>query len=235
MANTIFFMHIPKTAGTSVRHSALAYFGNDRAMLLYGDGASSTSPALQERFHGTWRESDHATRVRLLSDFLVENDVPFFSSHMRMDRLPCFVPSRAFTIFREPVARVISHYHQYLKTHPKISLEEYIEIPKYQNIQRRTLGTTRLKSIGVVGLQDRYEETLQRVNAYFGINLQPARKNTAPILTQLKTRLVSRELMDRIARLNEKDMALYERAQKRFAEQTLDSCEGNKFAHHKYF
>lgn len=219
MGNTIFFMHIPKTAGTSVRHSAQQYFGEDRALLLYGDGARSTSPALQERFHGTWSTLTHRERSSKLSDFLIENDVTFFSSHIQMDRLSCFEPQRAFTIVREPVGRVISHYHQYLKMHPKLTIEEFIALSKNQNVQSRTLNKTSLDQIAVIGLQDQFEETLARVNRHFQIELKYEKLNTAPLLTQIKNRFLSKELLQKIRALNEKDLDLYERACQRFKEQ----------------
>lgn len=217
--DTIFFMHIPKTAGTSVRHSAIEYFGEDRAMLLYGDGAKSTSLPLQERFFGTWSHLNQTQRFQMLSDYLVENRIPFFSSHARLDQLPCFVPGRAFAIFREPVARVVSHYRQHLKRHPWLPIEEFIELPVQQNVQFRTLGKTALEQIGIIGLQNQFEETLARVNRFFQIELSVAKMNTSPLVAQIKNRFLSQDLLERIEKLNDKDMDLYERARKRFAEQ----------------
>lgn len=219
MSDTIFFMHIPKTAGTSVRYSAKQYFGEDRAMLLYGDGAQSTSPPLQERFFGTWSHLSQVQRFVKLSDYLVENKIPFFSSHARLDQLPCFVPERAFAIFREPVARVVSHYHQHLKKHDWLPIEEFIELPVQQNVQCRTLGKTVLEQLGIVGLQNEFEETLARVNRFFQIDLRFAKRNTSSLTAQLKNRFLSKELLQRIETLNDKDMELFERARKRFAEQ----------------
>jgi uncharacterized protein YllA (UPF0747 family) len=212
-------MHIPKTAGTSVRHSAQLYFGEERALLLYGDGVRTTSPVLQERYYGTWATLSKPKRFEMLSRYLVESEAAFFASHIQMSRLSCFAPEQAFAIFREPVARVISHYYQYLKRNPKLSLEEFMEMPRNQNVQYRTLGKTELEQIGVIGLQDQFEESIARINHFFQIGLNVEKKNTSPMIVQIKNRFIPRRLLQRIEDLNGMDMDLYERAQKRFKDQ----------------
>ena len=220
LGKTIFFMHIPKTAGTSVRHSAALYFGEDRALKLYGNQGKTTSPTLKVLFHEAWAGFNDAHKFQLLSDYLIQNEVPFFSSHKQLDLLPCFVPAQAFTILRDPVARVISHYHQHLKKYDHLPLETFIENPRFQNVQCRHLNKTALDQIGVVGLQDQYEETLRRVNWYFKIDLKASKKNTATLIAKVKNRFLSSALLQRIEQLNEKDMDLYEQAKKVFSDQS---------------
>jgi hypothetical protein len=126
----LYFLHIPKAAGTSVRHILTEKYG-DRLC-----------PA------GMWDDFFRTPKLRTTT-------YEAYSGHFGID-LPIFLrtPMRVFTLLREPVARTLSHYLEVRRTatHPLHNLVstqtlrdfvfDPVTVPMVLNFQARYLAST---------------------------------------------------------------------------------------------
>ena len=219
----IFFIHLPKAAGTSIRQAALEQFPKDRVLMLYGRDSqwtSQTAKIIISRHHP--REG----RAKAISDFIVTNQIAFFASHYPMAQLPCFDPSRAFTIMREPVERVLSHYlFLRRKGLTAVTLDAFVEDRAHQNMQARLLEGVEIEDLGCVGLVERYAEFVRRLNDHFGLSFGVAHRKRGGVLKELKARMASQRIRRRIEALNEADGVLYERARRLDRDARLSNSE----------
>jgi len=209
--STVFFIHLQKTAGTSINQAAVEEFSRERVLMLYGRDSQWTSPAALQIVSRA--KANRSDRLAALSSYIEENDVAFFSSHVSAALLRCFDPSRAFTILRNPVERVISQYFFFRqKDRTKESLGEFVERPENRNLQSRTLQGLELESLAAVGVVERYGLFLSCLNRRLGLHFRQSHQKRGGFLKNVRSKMISPLLRRRIAALNENDAALYERA-----------------------
>jgi hypothetical protein len=188
---TAVFLHIPKTAGSTMRFILRAQYAKEHLLHLKGD------PTMVETLHN-FKMGDGAGRenIQLLSGHIE------FGIH---EYLP--LPADYFTLLRDPIDRILSDYYYILRTptHPryeemtrkKMSIEAYIEQGILENAQTRLISGTWLtnprqcdrKSLEmakenlknhfvVVGLTNRFDETLLLLQKALGWqNIVYAKRN----------------------------------------------------------
>jgi len=206
----VVFLHIPKTAGLTVRMNVLPRQYADDETFASGwgskaqpDGASAVG-AFSEEFGSVglfvgvnkpgaiwFPESLQAAAARF-------NQLPaerharvrlFYSEHMEFGLHECLSrPVSYFTLLREPVARVLSHYDFAAERRmtENMSLREQIAAHVEANLQTRLLAgppdqiaslspgerlehaKRNLRACAVVGLTERFDETMLLLKKVYG-------------------------------------------------------------------
>lgn len=237
---TIIFLHIPKTAGSTLQGLLRRHYRGDALYVV--DGVTRTVDSLIALSDVEKR------RIRMIA-----GHIPY-GLHEHLPQ-----PATYFTLLREPVDLVISYYY-YLKrevTHPyhalvnepDMTLSKFLDLRidnTISNIQTRLLAgkvynevyeectaedLERAKehlheSFAVVGLTEAFDETLLLLQGVFGWrNLYYARVNVTrqrPLRAE-----ISPDIYEAICQHNQLDLELYRYAADRFS--TRLQQEGEPF------
>jgi hypothetical protein len=238
---TVIFLHIPKTAGTTLDQIIFRHY---RHCNIYETGPVAQQGVIDfQNLTQTKRE-----KYRLIKGHLSFGIHEYVSS-----------PWVYFTFFRSPIERTISHFYFMLRSpeHPLHDLlyEENLDLkgvleaglnPMLHNAHTRLLsgvwaeppaGTCdekdlakakeNLRQIKVIGLTEKFDVSLLLLGKAFGWNhLYYTKENVSvgrPTLDNL-----SEETIDAIQTANQLDIELYDYAKALFAEQV--DQQGSEFA-----
>ena len=239
---TVIFLHIPKTAGTTLKHITRRQF----------------SPSETYEFYSVTRESGKGINAFASLPPKRKNKVKFitghvgFGLHQHIDG-----PSTYITVLRDPIKRVISFYYflkRQDKNHPSLegckSLEDFIQsVDLVRNDMTKYLSNIKMKTqlaykgsdvqedriactpadfeqakknlrqhFSVVGLTEEFDKTMVLVKRQLGwrvfpyVNVNVARKKTA-------SRQISDEAMASLNEYNHYDIELYRHAKELFQAQ----------------
>ncbi|MBV9993338.1 MAG: sulfotransferase family 2 domain-containing protein [Alphaproteobacteria bacterium] len=201
MRRDVVFVHIPKTAGSSLR-AMLERAARDHTVLRDYGKAKETTPELYDLVHAkgdvaAFRETFGRKKGILLS------------GHFPARRYWDFFNAESFVTFlRDPVDRVVSEYNHFVNHHGWTrGFEAFVTAPQYRNAMTRHLAGVDLESFGYIGLMESFESDLPRLCAYLGAELPLQRRNRGDY-SELPLPDGHRET---IAALNADDAALYER------------------------
>jgi hypothetical protein len=223
-AQALIFVHIPKSAGTTLNHVITWEYSPFQIALVDG------------RFpRWGWRRLTQWPKSRLARSSVFTGHMPF-----GLDRYLAPRQARYITVLRKPVERVISEYFYRIgrKSHPwedraikGYSLRDYVERLPYDNVQTKLLAggnpgydfmagscsdamlETAKRNLAercsLVGLTERFEETLAlsrillgwKVPRYAMMRVTPGRS---------KEKEVPPDLRELIAEHNRYDTALYQ-------------------------
>lgn len=197
----IISVHIPKTAGTTLRNLIIQHYGKDQVCTHYPD-----SPEVD----GT-RTVTSETKIIHGHFFIKEY----------LDRFP---NTKKITWLRHPITRLISHYF-YNKKYPdtikqdmnKLSLVDYAELPWKQNEMTKHLRGVELSDYYFVGIQEFFAEDLAELQSRLGwSDLETNIRDNSNLSTRyyelIKDTLSQSKVLDKIISLNYEDMELYEQA-----------------------
>jgi hypothetical protein len=226
----LIFLHIPKTAGTTLNRIIEWQYSPLSIFTIDPHGIRATP----ERFKTL--SEQRRRQLRVVRGHMV------YGIHE-------FLPQGAtyITMLRDPVARMLSAYsfilrrplnpmHRKLKRE-RLGVEAFIRLtPNRQNLQCRILAGVKdvtcdqrvldiakeniAKSFSVVGLCERFEESLMLIAKTFGWEI-PYYENRKVSKVRLA---LEPSMVNMIQEHNRLDMELYEFARKRF-EDTLDKKE----------
>lgn len=207
MANLeIISVHIPKTAGTSLRNMILQFYGNEKVCTHYPD-----SPEVD----GT-RDINEDTKVVHGHFFIREY----------LQRYPEIKTSNVKKVawLRHPITRLMSHYF-YNKKYPfsinqdmnKLNLVDYAQLPWKQNEMSKHLAGVELEDYYFIGIQEFFNEDLEDMQTLLGwSNIETNIYDNSSLSNQyyqlIKETLSEAKVLDKIATLNAEDMELYEKA-----------------------
>ncbi|WP_118133332.1 hypothetical protein [Oceanicella sp. SM1341] len=196
------FVHVPKTAGTSLRDGLAEALPPDAMLCDYGPESALTHPGLRAKPGG------EALRA------LVEELQPrVISGHFTLVRYACAVPvTRMFTMLRHPEEHAVSQYlHRQRMGSFKGSFEEFLELEEYANTQARLFGDFPIDLLGFIGLAERFEESCRLFEHRYGIAPRRLRRNEAKLKPSARPQLDART-RGLIARTRKLDLQLYKRS-----------------------
>lgn len=205
------FVHIPKTAGTSLRIAAETCFGPSGVLRDYGPESKETSQHIKDLVYAG---GDPAA----ITTALVEHRAKLVSGHFPLTKYrDIFCLSDTATLLRNPVEQVVSHYQHMIKHYGhQGTLMDFARLPHYRNVQAQYIGMLDPALIGLVGLKESYRSFLKILNEQWGWNLPHRRRNVGNWLVRGRIRLTREERLE-IKRLNALDDDLYRRASHVFA------------------
>jgi hypothetical protein len=203
-------LHIPKTAGTSLRGILFDHFGAGLAKLdLYDSGNLKFNDQV-------WVDRQWPKQTRAVH------------GHFKYDSIGGLLPSPAetpwITWVRHPVERVVSNYYflrqvieQRIQEQPDENLwsrmgktiEEFVAHEANCNVMSAFLHSAPLEQFAFIGIQDDFEQEIQHMAA---VLQWPKLTNRLYNTTGNKPSSISAELRRWIEQHNALDLELYDRA-----------------------
>ncbi|MCH8502454.1 MAG: sulfotransferase family protein [Aliidiomarina sp.] len=197
----LFFIHIPKTAGTSLRVSLQNALGDAAIHADYGLDAPQTSEAVK-----TWLLGEQADPYR----FLHVPNLKVLTGHVSARKYASmFAISNIFTLVREPIERVISEYHHFQRHHDfQGSLLDFAHQSHKQNTLQRYLRGVPWQAMGYVGTSTNFQQVTDDLAHIYNLALEPQVLNAKP---QEQNESVPDDVISELIQLNENDIELYKR------------------------
>lgn len=223
----LFFVHVPKTAGTSLRLGLSDTLGADRIAYDYGDGNPHTTPIVQQHIHD---EQDAWAFFKAAESA----GVALVAGHVSVSRFVLGYGIRNTIIFlRNPLQRMASeHLHWVRHKNYKGSFKEFFQARHRQDKQLKALGGAPLEALGFFGLTERYSESLRLLNAITGLNIPPREDNKFRSSFASLHELSAHEVKA-LRTLNKMDIRLYTAAQGLFEQRLGLFRSGRPYAHAK--
>ena len=221
----MFFVHIPKTAGTSFRKAAESFYGSDNVLYDYSYSSHETSHLINDLIYN---KKDSF----LLKKYVQENDHVFLSGHVPANKyIHVFGARNTLTFLREPVQRVVSEYNHFVRHNGyKGSLSSFYVKDAFINRQSKMLHNIPLESLGFIGITEFYDECLAIVNSDFKSQINSVEMNLGRGDKSKSYSLPISQLQE-IVELNQDDIVLYEKAKKIFLNRKEIFSSGLPFAH----
>lgn len=211
LENTLFFAHIPKTAGTSFRKELENALGSDSVFYDYGSKSSETHPIVLEHLY---KQHDP---YALTASELNQNHHTLIGGHVHVNKYGPLVQAQNIISFvREPLQQVVSHFEHFKRKFGyNRTITEFCQEKRFKNTQSRVLGGYPLESIGFIGLTEAYSDSLEIINQLFDMNLKERSLNGNQQKTNLKYEVDSR-IQALIEAENQDDLQLYKNVKNLF-------------------
>jgi hypothetical protein len=199
-----FFVHIPKTAGTSFKRAAENFFGKDGIVKNYGVKSIETALWIKDT---VLQEKDYPALYQRLK---IEG-IGLYTGHIHaVPTAHVFPIKNIVTFVRRPQAQVLSHYHHYVRWYGyKKTIEDFVRNPGFKNLQARHLKGLPLQLVGFIGITEEYDKSIRLYNSYSGFNFEVREDN---INSHNSATEISDELSVLIADHNKEDNVLYGQA-----------------------
>lgn len=201
--NRFFFVHIPKTAGTSFR-SSLAET-NSLIHLDYGMYSGVTS---KEVIQYVYNESDYYEYSLFSERYFLS-----LAGHVNAGKyINLFTSQRTITFLREPIDRLVSEYNHFVNHNGYTkSFEEFYSNEHFVNRLTKMTSNIDIELFLFVGISERYEESLASINKLLSCNI-PIKSENITVNKRIVKENIAKYDIDKILHLNKRDIELYEKA-----------------------
>lgn len=209
-------LHLPKTGGQSFRAALREYFGS--ALLEdYSDSALNKHPS--ERYKDVLLDSviigdEGLGNIECVHGHFFPLKYLLLSARERL---------RFVTWMRDPIDRLISHYHYWRRVYgehvidprwKKVieenwSLEEFCLCPEMRNLYCQYLWGFPLRAFDFIGITEYFEEELEYFSSIF---LSGSLKLCHENVTRGARVVLPQKFCDKVRAYHREDMLLYERA-----------------------
>jgi hypothetical protein len=209
MSKNYFFVHIPKTAGTSFRN---ALQRNERVHLLadYGKDNPATSPELG------CLEPEQLTPE---SKVFKADKFNFICGHVDYERYAhCVSPESVVSIVRNPVERIVSEYQHLKRLYGlNIGFHKFISSLAQQNKQLNYLKGLEPGCGPLIGLTSHYGYFVEVFSRQSGLPMESIEENRAPVSDVEDRFNISPEEIKAAFFYNKKDIHFFFRCVRVFA------------------
>ncbi len=218
---SVFFVHIPKTAGTSFRKAL-----QDVQLVKadYGVKATDTCPLIYRHMY------EEVNPYQLKKEMLLK---PFsLTGHVTIYKYADFFNLRhIITFMRDPIEQIVSHYNHYVTYHNfKHDFESFYRKTQFINFQGRCLGNFPLSLIGYVGITEAYSDSLAIINQGLKTHIGLLKQNMCK-QAHKESRLLPAEVITELLSLNQQDVQLYQKALCLHQERMAMVQQGKVWAH----
>jgi hypothetical protein len=221
----LFFIHIPKTAGTSFRKAAEEYYGLERICYDYAPHSGETSKIVIQE---VYENKDNFSFLKKLND----NSIEFVSGHVHASKYIDILGARNSVVFmRDPIQRVISEYNHFVRNFGyEGDFESFYTKPPFINRQRRMLAGIPYQAIGFIGLTEDYSNSLNQINERYATKIPDLELNKGRNSTHEPYKL-DPEVIKKLEILNQEDIDLYRQCVDLFEQRTVLWQAGKSFVH----
>lgn len=217
----IAFVHIPKTAGTSLRKGFHEYFDKNVILQNYGGQENETTPWLKELLpldnpFSFLQNFNEAGCQVYLGHFYLKNCITVFPH------------SNFLTMLRNPVDQVISHFNHFKRWHGyQGDIVNFIKSPQFKNIQASYLKQSRLSLLGFVGITEKYNESVDFINSLYNVGIFKRKEN----VNSKSYVEIDDDIKELIVNENTKDVSVYNYCSDLMAERTRISEAGHDWVY----
>lgn len=223
----LFFVHIPKTAGTSFRKSAESYFGSDKVLCDYSPDSPDTSELVNDLIYKD-------NNPFIFREICHEQSIRFLSGHVPAIKfVHLFGSGQTVTFLRDPFQRLMSEYHHFVRHYGyKGDFPSFYRKPSFVNRMFKILHHVPLESIGFLGLTEDYETSLDILNDRYSTEIECTAMNMGRENKE-KDYEIPKDQLNELHALNQNDLKLYQEVVKIFNERKRFFNDELPFVHGK--
>ncbi|MBC3764920.1 sulfotransferase family 2 domain-containing protein [Neptunicella marina] len=215
------FVHIPKTAGTSLREALVEVYGEKNFVSDYGPQEKITNQLVLNNYYN---QKDMYQFI----DAGVEAIYGHFSVSRYLNLSNCL---NLITFVRNPLERIVSEYkHVRRYSGFEGSFDEFISMPRMVNSQSQFLNGVPWSAIGFVGVAEHYEKSIELLESRLNKGkLRHKKVNTA---SKRDLFVPTESDVQSVIKLNQKDIELYNKLLEKFMwREKISLFSGQPFMH----